>query len=135
MKLCSATHSALLPEVTSFIVVNKREHVFAPQQLQNRLTSSHKIKLYTKPGCIKRLLGQGSLFSSWQWCPWAHNTWPMLVIFSTVCSKVFQNRFLHTTSAPSPTGTLGILNIMSQRLSPLNYYHRQGIFFINISRF
>lgn len=141
MKLCSATHSALLPEVTSFIVVNKREQVFAPQQFQSRLTHLHiKLNLIQSQAVLRGYSGRSRL-SSWQWCPWARNTWPMLAIFSIVCSKVFQNRFLQNINAPSPTVNIAHIRvgkraILAQqeswlsclRLSPLNY-HRQGIFF------
>lgn len=112
MKLCSATHSALLP-------VNKRERVFAPQQFQSRLSApSQKINL-DKSGY------QGAAWSGL-----------MSVSFSIVCRKVFQNRYLQNISAFSPTvntthihttgeksypGTAGILNIMA-----VNYYHKQG---------
>lgn len=113
MKLCSATHSALLP-------VNKREHVFAPQQFQSRLsTTSQKVNL--DKGNYEARLYQGA---AWEGL--------MSVSFSIVCRKVFQNRYVQNISALSPTvntthihtsgeksypGTAGILNIMAETVS------------------
>lgn len=89
---------------------------------------------------MKGLLGQVTIFS-WQWHPWAHNTWPISVLFLIVCSKVLQNRFLQNVSALSPTVNTAHTQarkwaILAQwgswisrlGLSPLNSYHRQGIF-------